>query len=147
MCEFCERRAENGQECGKDYPIHPCGNGDLGVRAEYIDGGIVLFKDHNIASGYFNINYCPICGRKIGQKKSRGEDSKLIPLVQVLDDMYNPNGGYASMAARDYYYQNYATDAEQKKMDREDKFTTAFAIIFMVVFWIAVGWAVVSQLM
>lgn len=29
----------------------------------------------------------------------------------------------------------------------ENKFTTAFAIIFMVVFWIAVGWAVVSQLM
>ncbi len=74
MCEFCERHAGNGQECGKDYPIKPCGNGDLGVRAEYIDGGIILFKDHNIASGYFDINFCPICGRKIDQKNPDGEN-------------------------------------------------------------------------
>ena len=68
MCEFCMRHAGNGQECGKDYTIHPCANGDLGVRAEYIDGGIVLFKDHNMASGYFDINYCPICGRRMPRR-------------------------------------------------------------------------------
>ena len=68
MCEFCERHASNGQECGTDYPVKPCGNGDLGVRAACIDGGIILFKDHNIASGYFDIKFCPICGRKIGME-------------------------------------------------------------------------------
>ncbi len=146
MCEFCNRHAGNGQECGKDYPIHPCGNGDLGIRAEYIDGGIVLFKDLNLASGYFDINYCPICGRKIGQKKPEKEDSELVPLQQVLDDMYNPDGGYASMAARNYYYQFYATANEQKKMDREDKLQTAFVIIFTVVFWMLVGFAIVSAI-
>lgn len=85
MCEFCERHAGNGQECGKNYLVEPCGNGDLGVRAKYIDGGIILFKDHNIASGYFDINFCPICGRKIGQKNSREENSELVPLQRVLD--------------------------------------------------------------
>lgn len=86
MCEFCMRHAGNGQECGKDYTIHPCANGDLGVRAEYIDGGIVLFKDHNMASGYFDINYCPICGRRIGKET----DSEPVPIQKVLEDMYDP---------------------------------------------------------
>lgn len=44
-----------------------------------------------------------------------------IPLEQVLDDMYNPNGGMASQAARDYYYNNYATDEEKQKIDAEDR--------------------------
>lgn len=39
MCEFCNRHLNNGKECGKAYPIQPCASGDLGVRAEYIDGG------------------------------------------------------------------------------------------------------------
>lgn len=44
-----------------------------------------------------------------------------IPLEQVLDDMYNPNGGMPAQAARDYYYNNYATDEEKQKMDAEDR--------------------------
>lgn len=71
MCEFCNRHLNNGKECGKAYPIQPCASGDLGVRAEYIDGGIVLFKDHNFASGYFDINYCPICGRKVASTEEQ----------------------------------------------------------------------------
>lgn len=67
MCEFC--MCHPSVEVGKPYELNPCGNGDLGVRATYLNGGIILFKDHNFASGYFDINYCPICGRKI-----KGED-------------------------------------------------------------------------
>lgn len=141
MCEFCMRHAGNGQECGKDYMIHPCANGDLGVRAEYIDGGIVLFKEHNMASGYFDINYCPICGRRIGKET----DSEPVPVQKVLEDMYNPDGGLVALAARDYYYQNYANEEERKNMDREDKIQTAVAIIFMIVFWTAVGFAVIKS--
>ena len=141
MCEFCMRHAGNGQECGKDYQIHPCANGDLGVRAEYIDGGIVLFKEHNMASGYFDINYCPICGRRIGKET----DSEPVPVQKVLEDMYNPDGGLVALAARDYYYQNYANEEERKNMDREDKIQTAVAIIFMIVFWTAVGFAVIKS--
>lgn len=141
MCEFCMRHAGNGQECGKGYTIRPCANGDLGVRAEYIDGGIVLFKDHNMASGYFDINYCPICGRRI----SKETDSDPVPVHKVLEDMYNPDGGLVALAARDYYYRNYANEEERKSMDREDKIQTAIAIIFMIVFWAAVGFAVIKS--
>lgn len=142
MCEFCNRHAGNWQECGKDYLIHPCGNGDLGVRTEYIDGSIILFKARSIASGYFDINYCPICGRKIGHEKDKEKDSELVLLQQVLDDMYNPDGGLVSMAARDYYYQHYATTTERKKMDREDKNKMVFAVIFLAL----VGFAVISAI-
>ena len=113
-----------------------------GVRAEYIDGGIVLFKEHNIASGYFDINYCPICGRRIGKET----DSEPVPIQKVLEDMYDPDGGLVALAARDYYYQNYADEEERKSMDREDKIQTAVTIIFMIVFWAAVGFAAISSL-
>lgn len=68
-CRFCDSRTLiNGMICGiDDYIIKPCGNGDLGVRAKLLDGSIILFKDRNIASGYFDINYCPICGRRISK--------------------------------------------------------------------------------
>ena len=50
-----------------------------------------------------------------------------------------------ALAARDYYYQNYANEEERKNMDREDKIQTAVAIIFMIVFWTAVGFAVIKS--
>lgn len=142
MCEFCNRKLPKDHECGKDYPIRPCANGDLGVRAQYIDGGVVLYKDRNTASGYFDINYCPICGRRV----TKESDPDPVPVQKVLEDMYNPDGGLVALAAKDYYYINYASEAERKIMEREDKFKTAFAIIFMIVFWVVVGFAVISSL-
>lgn len=59
-------------------------------------------------------------------------ENEKIPVTRVLDDMYDPNGGPVSWAARDYYYENYATDYERKVMDREDKIETFIAIIFWV---------------
>lgn len=56
-----------------------------------------------------------------------------IPVQQVLDDMYNPDCGPISWAARDYYYINYATPEEQYELDREDKVQTILAVIFMIV--------------
>lgn len=145
MCEFCNRQTVKGHECGKDYPIQPCANGDLGVRAQYLDGGIVLYKDCHLASGYFDINYCPICGRKIGSMEST-EDSELVSVEQVRCDMNNPDGGYAAMAARDYYYKHYATEKERKAMDRHDNLIAAFGIIFTIIFWAAVIFTAVSAL-
>lgn len=84
---------------------------------------------------------CPICGRRIGKET----DSEPIPVQKVLEDMYNPDGGLVALAARDYYYQNYANEEERKNMDREDKIQTAVAIIFMIVFWTAVGFAVIKS--
>lgn len=132
---------EMGKSAERTTRFTPVRMAILGVRAEYIDGGIVLFKDHNMASGYFDINYCPICGRRIAKET----DSEPVPVQKVLEDMYNPDGGLVALAARDYYYQNYANEKERKSMDREDKIQTAVAIIFMIVFWTAVGFAVIKS--
>lgn len=57
-------------------------------------------------------------------------DEEKVPVTKVLDDMYNPNGGLVSQAAREYYYKNYATDEEREAMDREDRMEYIIAIIF-----------------
>lgn len=142
MCEFCMGKTGKGTEIGKDYPVRPCANGDLGVRAQYLDGGIVLYRDRNTASGYFDIHYCPICGRRVDEEA----DPEPVPVQKVLEDMYNPDGGLVALAAKDYYYQNYANEAERKIMEREEKFQTVFAIIFVVAFWVAVGFGIISSL-
>ena len=46
------------------------------------------------------------------------DEKEKIPVTKVLDDMYDPNGGLVSWVARDYYYENYATDYERKIMDQ-----------------------------
>lgn len=48
------------------------------------------------------------------------KDEKLVPLDQVLDDMYNDYSPVQT-AARDYYYQHYASPEERVRMDRENK--------------------------
>ena len=53
-----------------------------------------------------------------------------VPVGQVLDDMY-ADKGLVSWAARDYYYRNYATPEEQKRMDREDMRDTIISIIVL----------------
>jgi len=53
-----------------------------------------------------------------------------VPAEQVLDDMYGDKGPI-SWAARDYYYSNYATPEEQKRMDREDMRDTIISIIVL----------------
>lgn len=73
------------------------------------------------------------------------DEPELVPVQKVLDDMYNPDGGLASLAARDYYYQNYASEEERKRMDREDKVRTAVAITFMIAYCLGLGFAVVSS--
>lgn len=69
-----------------------------------------------------------------------------VPLSKVLDDMYNPDGGLVSIAARDYYYRYYATDEERKIMDYEDKMDTIIAIIFWGVIFLMMVFAVVLSL-
>lgn len=44
---------------------------------------------------------------------------ELVPIETVLDDMYSD--GYPALAAREYYYMNYADDAERAMMDQEDR--------------------------
>lgn len=56
-----------------------------------------------------------------------------VPVSKVLDDMYSDKG-MISLAARDYYYQNYASEAEKEEMDREERVQNVFAILFWVGF-------------
>lgn len=53
--------------------------------------------------------------------------------------MYNPNGGLVSMAARDYYYQEYATEEEREQMDENRKIDTIVGIITLILFIIFLG--------
>lgn len=73
-------------------------------------------------------------------------EPELIPLAQVLCDMSNPDGGFRTYAAEDYYYEHYATEKERKIKDRHDKFATAAVIIFTVAFWLFIGWTLISSL-
>ena len=43
-----------------------------------------------------------------------------VKKLQCIECMYSENG-IVSSAARDYYYNNYATEEEREKMDREDR--------------------------
>lgn len=65
VCKYCDPTSRYH----KDYQMHQCANGNYGVAAELIvddDGpGIVIFGDGCMAYGYFEVNYCPICGKKV----------------------------------------------------------------------------------
>lgn len=69
------------------------------------------------------------------------EKEKLIPVEQVLEDMYND--GYAQSIARDYYYQNYATPDEQATMRREDKARDRFCAIFWISYILLISAAII----
>ncbi len=55
-----------------------------------------------------------------------------VPIERVLADMYDPDGGLISNAARDYYYLHYATPEEQVRMDKEEKFQTRFTSLITI---------------
>lgn len=74
-------------------------------------------------------------------------EKEKIPITKVLDDMYDPKGGPVAWAARDYYYENYATDYERETMDREDKIETIVAIIFLIILVAEIAICVVASLL
>lgn len=65
LCNHCSRFSMTKVKMGQEYTIKPCGAGRVYVRAQLIDDGIVMFDRSGLALGYFNINYCPICGRNL----------------------------------------------------------------------------------
>lgn len=62
-----------------------------------------------------------------------------IPLNQIFFEMYNPDGGPVSWAARNYYYEYYATPEIKKMMDHEDKLDKFYVISFYVVLFVLIG--------
>lgn len=70
MCEFCRHWKDENTIFGKDIKINPCASATDLSDAQIIRNandekpGIVIFGKCK-AKGYFDINYCPMCGRKL----------------------------------------------------------------------------------
>lgn len=70
MCEYCEELCYENTILGADIKIHKCANrADLTIaqimkHASERKPGIVIYQG-NLAKGHFEINYCPMCGRKL----------------------------------------------------------------------------------
>ena len=75
-CEYCNSGVVNKEYIVPlvDLLVQPCANGDLGVRASIIHDGIILFANKHTASGYIDINYCPMCGAKITTDKKVADE-------------------------------------------------------------------------
>lgn len=73
MCEYCTKRNENEIK-GKDFNLLPTfgfkndRKYDSWILKHEMDrkAGIMIVTD-NSNGVYFNINYCPMCGRKLGE--------------------------------------------------------------------------------
>lgn len=72
MCEFCDYyHSPNGGVSGKPIKINKCANEtDLTdcqiMRNTHEKPSIVIFSV-GMAKGYFDIAYCPACGRKLSE--------------------------------------------------------------------------------
>lgn len=72
MCEYCKIRGK-GEVCGKEFKLLPTfGFENDRIYSSWllknkIDRKVgVMITTNNTNGVYFNINYCPMCGRKFG---------------------------------------------------------------------------------
>ena len=70
MCEFCEKyHSIKGDVSGAEIKIDKCANEtnltDCKVITSQNDNPAIIIFSHGIAKGYFYIEYCPKCGRKL----------------------------------------------------------------------------------
>lgn len=69
MCDFCKDYDDN-RICGADIPIQMCANETNLTDAQIMKNrgdkapGIVIYS-RGMAKGYFDITFCPMCGRKL----------------------------------------------------------------------------------
>lgn len=70
MCKFCKNWHDENTICGADIKINKCANETNLTEAQILKNvrdnkpAIVIFA-HTAAMGYFNIEFCPMCGRKL----------------------------------------------------------------------------------
>lgn len=70
MCKFCENWHDENTICGADIKIYKCANETNLTEAQILKNfgdnkpAIVIFAN-TAAMGYFNIEFCPMCGRKL----------------------------------------------------------------------------------
>lgn len=71
MCEFCRTWHNKNTICGADIKIHKCTSETDLTTAQIMKNpddcrpGIVILSNNVTARGYFDIEFCPICGRKL----------------------------------------------------------------------------------
>ena len=71
MCEFCDKyHSGKGIITGKEMQIKKCASDtDLKDCQVYLRNGdnptIIIWGKNGIARGYFEIEFCPKCGRKL----------------------------------------------------------------------------------
>ena len=70
MCKFC-KNYDNNRIFGANIPIQKCANETNLTDAQIMmnEGDkvpvIVIYSNHFAAMGYFDISFCPMCGRKL----------------------------------------------------------------------------------
>lgn len=70
MCEFC-KDYDNNRIFGANIPIQKCANETNLTNAQIMMNtgdkvpGIVIYSNYCMAKGYFDIVFCPMCGRKL----------------------------------------------------------------------------------
>lgn len=73
MCDFCRKWHSKNTICGSEIKVNQYDNNIVSslTNAQILKNigdkkaGIVLFSNSNIPVGYFDIEYCPMCGRKL----------------------------------------------------------------------------------
>lgn len=70
MCEFCDKyHSVKGGVSGAEIKISKCGNEtnltDCQIMISQNDNPAMIIYSHGMAMGYFYIEYCPKCGRKL----------------------------------------------------------------------------------
>ena len=78
MCEFCDYyHSTKGNTAGKEIKIHKCANEtdltDCQVICSDNDRPALIIFSYGAAKGYINIEFCPLCGRKLN--KVSGNDN------------------------------------------------------------------------
>ena len=74
MCDFCNKyHSIKGITIGKSIEINQCATEtDLKDCQVYLNKGdkpsIIIFDRFGAARGYFDIKFCPMCGRKLEQQ-------------------------------------------------------------------------------
>lgn len=69
MCDFCKNYSDN-RIFGADIPIKKCTNETNLTRANVFKEcedkvPSILISQSVVSMGYFNIAFCPMCGRKL----------------------------------------------------------------------------------
>ena len=75
MCKFCDKyHSVKGGIAGAEIKIDKCSNEtnltDCQVVISKNDNPALIIFSHGIAMGYFDIKFCPMCGRELRSEEN-----------------------------------------------------------------------------